>query len=296
MSQSPPPLAMPAPCSVRSRDGTTIAYYTLGSGPAVLVVPGALSMASDYVSLAETLAERLTVHVVERRGRGQSGPQGAAYGIAMECEDVAAMLAHTGATSVVGHSFGGLVALEAARASPSIARLAVYEPGVSIGGSIDMSWTAEYERKLGEEKPLEAFIAFIKRMSPQSRRTPAWLLKLILPRVIGRQKLDRMYQLLAANLREHREVERLDGSFAHYAQVSARTLIMVGGRSPTWARSTCRQLAGVMPAASLREFPRLDHFGITEGAPLVVGRALTEFLLEPSEARVMTAQLAAGSP
>jgi hypothetical protein len=159
---------------------------------------------------------------------------------------------------------------------------------VSIGGSIEMSWTAEYERKLGEGKPLEAFIAFTKGMNPQARRTPVWLLKLILPRVIGRQKLDQMYQLLAANLRQHREVERLDSSFANYAQVSARTLLMFGGRSPKRVSNSYRQLASVMPAAMLREFPRLDHFGINAGAPQVVGRVVAEFLFEPIATRVMT--------
>jgi hypothetical protein len=59
-------------------------------------------------------------------------------------------------------------------------------------------------------------------------------------------------------------------------------------------RSSYRQLAGVMPATTLREFPRLDHFGINEGAPQVVGRAVAEFLLESSDARVMTPQPAAG--
>jgi pimeloyl-ACP methyl ester carboxylesterase len=268
---------------VRSRDGTTIAYSTIGSGtigsgPTVLVVPGALTTADDYLVLARVLAERLTVHVIERRGRGLSGPQGSEYGMARECEDVAAVLADTGATLLVGHSFGGLVALETARNNLDIARLAVYEPGVSIGGSIDMSWMAGYERKLREQKPLEAFIAFIKTMNPQSRHTPDWLLKLILPRVLGRRKWDQMCALLAANLREHQEVARLDNSFANYAQVSAESLLMFGGKSPKRMTSAYRRVTSAMPAATLREFPGLDHFGISEGAPEVVGRAVREFL------------------
>jgi pimeloyl-ACP methyl ester carboxylesterase len=279
MSQPATNSTMPAAQSVRSSDGTTIAYYTVGSGPAVLVVPGALSTARDYLGLAQNLAEQLTVHTIERRGRGQSGRQGGEYRITRECEDVAAVLARTGATCVVGHSFGGLVALEAARDNPAITRLAVYEPGVSIHGSIDTSWTATYARKLQERKPLEAFIAFIKGTNPQSRYTPVWLLKLILPRALGRRKMDQTCRLLAANLREHLEVERLDSSYANYAKVAARTLLMFGARSPERITRPYRQLVGVMPAATLREFPGLDHFGITEGAPQVVGQAVTAFLL-----------------
>jgi len=33
--------------AVLSRDGATISYITLGSGPAALLIPGALSVAAD---------------------------------------------------------------------------------------------------------------------------------------------------------------------------------------------------------------------------------------------------------
>jgi pimeloyl-ACP methyl ester carboxylesterase len=71
-----------------SKDGTTISYLSIGSGPSVLVIPGVLSMASDYAAFARTLAEHCTVHTIERRGRGESGPQGVDYSIVKECEDV----------------------------------------------------------------------------------------------------------------------------------------------------------------------------------------------------------------
>ena len=47
----------------------------MGTGPAILVIPGVLSMASDYAAFARALSEHLTVHTIERRGRGESGPQ-----------------------------------------------------------------------------------------------------------------------------------------------------------------------------------------------------------------------------
>jgi pimeloyl-ACP methyl ester carboxylesterase len=82
--------------SVLSRDGTTISYLSRGGGPAVLVIPGVLSMASDYAAFARTLAEHFTVHTIERRGRGESGPQGDDYSIVKECEDVLALRIVTG--------------------------------------------------------------------------------------------------------------------------------------------------------------------------------------------------------
>ena len=48
----------------------------------------------------------------------------------------------TGARLIVGHSYGGLVVLEAARSSRVFAQIAVYEPGVSIGASLAISGQA----------------------------------------------------------------------------------------------------------------------------------------------------------
>ena len=52
--------------TVLSKDGTNIAYLSVGDGPAVIVLPGVLSMASDYTNFACALAQRFTtLYVVE---------------------------------------------------------------------------------------------------------------------------------------------------------------------------------------------------------------------------------------
>jgi hypothetical protein len=61
--------------TVLSKDGTTISYLSIGGGPAVLVIPGVLSIASDYAAFARALAEHFTIHTIEHRGRGESGQQ-----------------------------------------------------------------------------------------------------------------------------------------------------------------------------------------------------------------------------
>src|SRR5260370_5936653 len=99
----------------------------MGSGPSVLVIPGALSMAADYAAFASALAEHFTVHIIERRGRGWSSPQGDDYSMIKECEDVLALLQKTGASLLVGHSFVGLVALAGARSNPSLTTVSAYE-------------------------------------------------------------------------------------------------------------------------------------------------------------------------
>ncbi|MBN1321127.1 MAG: alpha/beta hydrolase [Thermoleophilia bacterium] len=87
--------------NVLSQDGTSIGYLSTGEGQSVIVIPGVLSMATDYAVFARALSERFTVHTIERRGRGMSGPQGDDYSIVRECEDVLALQRHTGASLLV---------------------------------------------------------------------------------------------------------------------------------------------------------------------------------------------------
>src|SRR5947208_3199986 len=118
------------PGIARSRDGTAVAYETLGAGEGLLVVGGAWRSGRDYLPFARALAPDFEVHVIDRRGRGRSGLQGRDYTIEREFEDVFAVQARTGAAIVFGHSYGGLIALEAARRSTVFSDVVVYEPGV----------------------------------------------------------------------------------------------------------------------------------------------------------------------
>ncbi len=199
--------------AVRSADGATISYLTAGKGPAVLVIPGALATAATYMAFARALADQFTVHVIDRRGRGRSSPQEANYSMATECDDVFAVQRETGASLLVGHSFGGLVALEAARNHAAFTKIAVYEPGVSINGSIPMDWMPKYVRYLTAQHYRDAFVVFALGTGPdRTRTTPPWLMNLLLPLILTGEERRRIFGLLPENLREHQELARLDSS------------------------------------------------------------------------------------
>ena len=268
--------------AVLSQDGAKISYLSMGSGPSVLVLPGALSMAADYAAFASALAEHFTVHIIERRGRGKSSPQGDDYSMIKECEDVFALQQKTGASLLVGHSFGGLVALEFARNNPSVTKLAVYEPGVSIDGSIPMDWMPGYEKKLAEKKYLDAFVEFSLGVGPErARNTPPWLMKLLLPLFLSSHERKLMLGLLPENLREHHEVARLDSSYENYREIAADVLLMYGGKSnTTWVDLSMERLAVVLPRSETKEFPKLDHFGIDKKAPREVAQAVSAYFLK----------------
>lgn len=265
--------------TLRSTDGSTIAYYSVGSGPAVIMIPGALSLASDYATFASTLGKHFMVHTIERRGRGLSAAQGSDYSLATEIADVNALQAITGATMLVGHSFGGLVALETARNNSALQKVAVYEPGVSIDGSINMSWMPAYERYLAQGKRLDAFISFAIGTGPDAmRRSSHRLTRLMLPLFVKKARLQKMLTLLPENLREHQQVARYDNNYRIYNEISASVLHMTGGKTGCrWVEIQAEHLNAVIPHFQTHQFPALDHFGIDEKDPQQVAAYVATF-------------------
>ncbi|MGF7228658.1 MAG: alpha/beta fold hydrolase [Candidatus Saccharibacteria bacterium] len=263
--------------SVRSKDGTVISYKTIGKGPALIVIPGALAMAEDFTGLATELAKSLTVHIVERRGRGESGPQGDDYSIVKECEDIYALQAKTGAQYLFGHSFGGFVALEAARNNKNVTKLVVYEPGVSINGAISVDWTGECQRAFDQQRYLDAFISFVRGINPDTTgKAPKWLLKLILPLAIKKADREQKYKLLPATIREHTEEVRLNDTYSHYSEISSDVLLLSGKLSGVTAHAADK-LATILPNVIFKRFSKMDHFG-PEKHPKEIAMTITQFL------------------
>ena len=114
---------------VISKDGTPIAVDRLGSGPALILVDGAMCSRGfgPMPPLAKQLASQFTVYHYDRRGRGDSG-NGFAYDVQREIEDLDAVLQHAGGSAMVfGISSGAALAGEAVRQLRGIRRLALFE-------------------------------------------------------------------------------------------------------------------------------------------------------------------------
>ena len=265
---------------VNSKDDTIISFLSVGKGSGVIVLPGVLSLARDYAVFASALADNFAVHTLERRGRGRSGPQGDDYGIQKEIDDVLTLQRETAASFLVGHSYGGLVALEAARNNDAFTKIAVYEPGVSIDGSMPVYWMQGYEKKLAENRNLDALVEFTLADAPaRLAKMPAWLMKLMLRLFFVRYPGSKqMLGLLQQNLSEWREIARLDGHYMDYREISATVLLLYGGRSDSGAVDlVIERLPAVIPHCETRVFPKLDHFGIERTAPREVAKVIGDF-------------------
>jgi pimeloyl-ACP methyl ester carboxylesterase len=74
-----------------SRDGTEIAWWTSGHGPPLVLVHGTPADHTRWRPLLPYFEPQVTVHAMDRRGRGASG-DGPEYDLAREYEDVAAVV------------------------------------------------------------------------------------------------------------------------------------------------------------------------------------------------------------
>ncbi len=123
------------PRLVTAPDGARIAAFSqggeAGARPPLLLVHGTASDHTTWRVSGPLFARSRTVFAIDRRGRGMS-TDGPVYDINREYEDIAAVadaLARDagGQVDVLGHSYGGRIALGAALRSWAIRRVVVYE-------------------------------------------------------------------------------------------------------------------------------------------------------------------------
>jgi len=266
--------------SVTSADGTTIGYRHIGSGPGLVVLHGGARASHHYLRLAEIISTSHTVYLPDRRGRGLSGPKGENYSVWREIEDLHALLQKTNAHILFGHSAGGFIALEAALALP-IEKLALYEPAVSIDGSVDFGWLRPLEEALSRGDGPAAFVYLAKGLHLHwMTELPFWfwypLARLMLRDAEGRE----MVSLVPTIVWEAKEIQRLDSTYQRYRSIFANTLLLNGSKSPAYLRNVLPTLANTIPHAQHIELDGLNHNAPDQDAPERVATTLERFFSE----------------
>jgi pimeloyl-ACP methyl ester carboxylesterase len=264
-----------------SQDGTGISYRHGGEGPGLLLVYGALSTSEDLMTLAEALAPHFHVFILERRGRGRSGPQGSAYSLASEVDDLVGLQRITQAGYVFAHSYGGLIVLEAARLHPVFARIALFEPGISLGDAWD--WMEPYRVALARGDKRGAFVRFVQG-EPASplQKLPTWWARWLLTLLVRGRRWEKMRELLTENLREHEQVRALQTPSAdRYTRLHLPVLVLAGGKSSRPVQERCRWLQAHLPQSELRFLEGLDHFALEKSRYVPRLAALLEAYFGP---------------
>ena len=265
---------------VTSRDGTRIAYERSGSGPALILIDGALCSRGFGPSgkLAPLLAPHFTVYTYDRRGRGASGDS-PAYAPARELEDIAALIdAAGGSACLLGLSSGGALALQAAAAGLGATKIAAYEPPyVDDAGQRDgVRHEGTLRRLLADNDRGGALRYFMRNMVG----APAAMVVMmrLMPWVWN--KLTAVAHTLpydAAIMTAFR-IPR-----AAFATIRVPVLIMNGSRTDPRLQDAARAIAEVVPGAQYGELAGQTH----NVKPDALTPAVVEFLTRSSPAASM---------
>jgi pimeloyl-ACP methyl ester carboxylesterase len=253
---------------VTSRDGTTIAYQRSGIGTPLLLVHGATYDRHVWTPVRSVLEQHYRVSAMDRRGRGHSG-DAPAYAVEREWEDIAAVIdAIGGLVDVVGHSNGGMCALEAARLTTNVRRLILYEPTMPLGAP-RTEICARMQALIDAGDSEQALLVFCRdalRLPPPElasfQQSPGWSARVAVAHTIPR---------------ELQAVDAYKFDPKHFCTMQAPTLLLVGGDSPPFRRTVAEAFQAGLPNGQIGVLPGQRH-GAIEAAPDLFAKEVMRFL------------------
>jgi pimeloyl-ACP methyl ester carboxylesterase len=240
--------------NVRSHDGTPLAVWVEGDGPALVMVHGSIADHTTFDPFVEVLRQHLTTYAMDRRGFGASGDR-AAYAIERDFEDVAAVVdavaARTGGrVAMWGHSYGANCAMGGAALTTNVHHLILYEPSLGLTyplGSID---GIEASLAAGDrDGAITSVLRDILEMTDQEieamRASPLWPVRLAAAHTVPREC-------------------RVEDGWAYRAGqfdgVIAPTLLLTGSESVPVVRKATDDAAAAIPHAEIRVLDGHGHF------------------------------------
>jgi pimeloyl-ACP methyl ester carboxylesterase len=208
----------------------------------------------------ELVASGRRVLAVDLTGQGQSEPwpEPRPFTFDVDVARVAELVRAVQPAHVVGHSYGGLIALHIARAEPRALRtLSLFDPVAfsildpaadrdarAILDGLDLTWGSTAEAR---ERWLRTFVEFwggagawgaLREDARDEFRRVAWVIREAVHSLTG---------------------DRTPASA--FAQLDVATLLLTGAQSPLPARRVIERLAQVLPHARQEVVPGVGHLG-----------------------------------
>lgn len=256
--------------TVISTDGTPIAFWREGSGPPLVLVHGGLCDHFAWFFVAPLLARKFTVYTFDRRGRGGSGDT-QPYAAEREHEDIAALLKAIGEPAhLLGHSAGGIVALQAAERRHDLRSLILYEPGFIVDGA--------------RELPGPEILVQMQSALAAGNREAA--LRIAMREAVGATDAD--FAALAEGpgwTRLLAVAGAIPNDWALWQQTFSAekvrglrtpTLMLMGSSSPAWLRKGTEVICAALPNARLVVLPGQGHSAMIT-APQAFVQAVIDF-------------------
>jgi pimeloyl-ACP methyl ester carboxylesterase len=270
--------AEPAPTKVTAPDGTELSVHVSGRGRPLVAVHGTSSYHATWHQVRVLLDPHVRLYAMDRRGRGASG-DGPQYSVAREYADVAAVVdaaaRETGqSVDLLGHSYGGNIALGAAVLTNQLRRLVLYEgwpPPNQAHRATDPGLIARLDDLLEQRDPEEALLLFLRdvvKMVPEEidvvRASPSWPGRLSAAGTVPRE----LRAFAASPFDPHQA-----------ARVTVPVLLLVGDQSPDDVKADPDIVAAALPDARVRVLPGQGHMAHLT-APAILAAELLAFLGE----------------
>jgi len=237
-------------------------FREAGAGPGVVCLHSNASSSSQWRALMELLAPRFHVLAPDTYGAGKSPPwpQGRKVSLADEVALLAPVFARAGdGFSLVGHSYGGAIALIAALAHrPRLRAMALYE--ANLFGLVERESPDEVD---GIRHAVAASVAALRRGDALAAA------RCFIDFWIEDGAFDRMPERVqAASAESVRDIQDWKQALfdeptpaAALAELDVPVLLMVGSKSPLSSRAVAHRLAQVLPQVETVELAGLGHMG-----------------------------------
>jgi aminoacrylate hydrolase len=259
--------------------GARVSVTRVGVGDPVLLIQGVGAIGNVWRPQVEALREQYSVITFDNRGIGSSTITGAGLTIEGMADDALAILdaEGIGQCHVVGHSMGGLIAMQLALTSPrrvrSLALLCAFPDGRS-----------------GSRLTRDTFVTALRtRIGTRAMRRKAFL-SLVLSRAGMRNGVrsvlaERMTELFGRDLadqppiipRQLGAMRRYDPRWRLRSLARVRTLVVSGAEDRIARPEYGRTLAAAIPGCAYVELPDAAH-AVPIESPETINRLLVEHM------------------
>ncbi len=260
-------------------DSGRVFYRESGAGPVVVCLHANASNSTQWRPLMEVLSDRFRVFAPDSLGAGKSPPWPTdRTTLGDEVSLLAPVLEGVGGrVSIIGHSYGGAVALMAALDYP-VAAMVLYEPTL---------FALLKEESSGQEgfreinTVVEDSVSFLGAGDPQAaakRFIDYWAGPGAFDGIPDDRKPAVLDSIVNIERWRHALCEE-PTPLGAFTELDIPILYLLGGRSPLSSREVARVLAPVLPQVEVVEFPDLGHMApVTH--PGLINPLIEEFLTD----------------
>lgn len=267
-------------CSAQSQegsvatDGVEIHYRVFGEGPPLLLLNGGPGWSSDHmVPVAERLARTHRVVLFDQRGTGRSQPavlDSTTITLPALVDDIEAVRSHLGVDSwtVMGHSFGGLLAMAYAAAYPApIDALVLSAPAGPTLAFLDYYQASLSDRLLPYEREAIAFWSDPERVGAAPKKAAYEIARATVGAFLyDRTHLDEMLAVLdeetwsmATSNLVWADLARTDFDVREPLKEFSHPVLVVQGRQDALGDLHAHEVAEVFPNATLEIVEESAH-------------------------------------